>query len=265
MTLVKKIKVAAYIRVSTDEQAKSGFGLDTQLRQIKSEVERNKGKGWELNKEFIYKDDGYSGSLKSRPALNRFMRDAKAKKFDLLLTWKIDRLFRNTRLLLETMDTLGEYGIDYKSVTEPFDTTAVGRFIFQMFGALAEFERNLILTRTVEGKISSSKEGNFVGGSPPYGYTTVNKKLTILKDEAKIVRKIYVWFVELDYTVNKIAGKLTSMKVPGKFDDKGKKSRRRTNPAYFWHGSTIESILKRPEYMGVYYYNKTGRDENKKW
>lgn len=261
MNSARKVRIAAYLRVSTDEQAKTGFGLDTQIRHIKSEVERYKDKGWVLDKKMIYKDDGYSGSLAKRPALNRLLRDAKAKKFDILLTWKIDRLYRNTRLLLETMDMLGDYEIDYKSITEPFDTTAVGKFIFQMFGALAEFERNLILTRTSEGKISSAKEGNFVGGNIPYGYTTVDKKLTVLPDEAKIVRKVFVWFVELDYTVTKIAEKLTTLRVPGKHDKKGK-SKRRKNPENFWHQSTIENMLKRTEYIGIYYYNKTGKNKN---
>lgn len=263
MESIKKVRIAAYIRVSTDEQARSGFGLETQLRHILNEVDRNKDKGWSLDEQFIYKDDGYSGSLKSRPALNRMLEDAKEKKFDILITWKIDRLYRQMRLLLETMDELGKCSVNYKSVTEPFDTTAVGNFIFQMFGALAELERNIILIRTTEGKISSAKGGNFVGGNVPYGYRIVDKKLIVLPDEAEIVRKVFVWYTQFDYAVSNIAVRLTKLQVPGKHDHKGAKSKRRTNPANFWGQSMVQGILKRTEYIGEYCYNKTGVKDGK--
>lgn len=263
MESVKKVRIAAYIRVSTDEQARSGFGLETQLRHIKNEVERNKDKGWVLDDKFIYKDDGYSGSLRSRPALNRMLQDARDKKFDILVTWKIDRLYRMMRLLLETMDELGKCGVNYKSVTEPFDTTAVGNFIFQMFGALAELERNIILIRTTEGKISAAKGGNYVGGNVPYGYKVMDRKLVVLPEEAEIVRKVFVWYTQFDYAVSNIAGRLTELQVPGKHDHKGAKSKRRANPANFWGQSMIQGILKRTEYIGEYCYNKTGTKDGK--
>lgn len=263
MEPIKKVRIAAYIRVSTDEQARSGYGLETQLRQIRTEVERNKDKGWVLDEKHIYKDDGYSGSLKSRPALNRMLQDAKDKKFEILITWKIDRLFRMMRLLLETMDELGKYGVNYKSVTEPFDTTAVGNFIFQMFGALAELERSIILMRTTEGKISSAKEGNFVGGNVPYGYVIENKKLSVLPEEAEIVRKVFVWYVESDCTIANIAAKLTKLGISGKHDNKRTKSKRSVNPANFWHYSVVQGMLKRTEYIGEYCYNKTGMKDGK--
>lgn len=260
----KPLKVGAYIRVSTDEQAKAGYGLETQIRLIKSSVDINSDKKWVLEDRHIYKDDGYSGTLRERPAFNRMMEDAKAKKFDILIVWKIDRLFRNMRLLLDTIDKLGEYNVDFKSVTEPFDTTAVGKFIFQIFGALAEFERNLIITRTSEGKISSAKDGNFVGGNIPYGYKVENQRPVIIEEEAAWVRKIFIWFTDYELSIDAIAKKLQKLKVPSKGSVRKGKIRKKKNTAYFWHSSTIREILTRTNYIGKYYYNRRGKGKDGK-
>ena len=266
----KNIRIAAYLRVSTDEQAKEGYGIDTQIRHIKNLVDANSANGWTLDDKNIYKDEGYSGTLKERPALNRMLDNAKAKQFDVLVVWKIDRLFRNMRMLLETIDKLGEYDVGFKSVTEPFDTTAVGKFIFQIFGALAEFERNLIITRTSEGKISSAKDGNFVGGNIPYGYRVIKQKPVVIEEEAEWVRKIFVWFVDYELSIDAIAKKLEKLKVPSKGsvrqvkDGKKGKIRKKKNYAYFWHSSAVREILEREHYIGKYYYNRRGKGKDGK-
>jgi site-specific DNA recombinase len=257
---VKKI-IAAYIRVSTQEQAKDGYGLETQIRHIKNEVERYKDKGWVLEDKFIYKDEGYSGTLENRPEFQRMLEDAKHKKFDILITWKIDRLSRSMRLLLETMDRFGEYDIDYKSVTEPFDTTAVGKLIFRIFGALAEFERDLIMTRTSEGKIDSAKEGKYVGGGVPFGYKIVDQKVTVDKEEAKIIRNIFAWYTDLGYSIGEIAEKLTKGKILTK-TDKNQFGKRTKNPSCYWHQSMVRHKLQNEKYIGVWYWNRFGMGKN---
>lgn len=257
----KTIKVAAYLRVSTDEQAKEGYGIDTQLRHIQNLVDAHKEQGWVLEKENIYKDEGYSGTLRERPALNKIMNDAKFKKIDVVMVWKIDRFFRNMRLLLEAIDKLGEYDVGFKSVTEPFDTTAVGKFIFQIFGALAEFERNLILTRTTEGKISSAKEGRYQGGGYPYGYKLdENRHLVVVPEEAKWVRTIFRWFVEDNVTIVTIAERLKKLKIARKRDST--RIKKRVHTVGFWHPGTITKLLRRTHYVGHYYYNREGKDKN---
>ena len=263
MEEAKIVKVAAYIRVSSQEQAMDGYGLDVQLRNIKSEVERNKDKGWVLAEKRIYSDEGVSGTIKNRPALNKMMLDIHEKQIDLVLVWKIDRLFRSISQLLNTVEEFGANNVEFKSVTESFDTTAVGRFIFQIFGVLAEFERNLMLQRTGEGKISGAMAGNYVGGGVPFGYTVADKKIVIDEKEAPHVRMIFNWFANFGWSCWQIAEELTKRQVVME-GGKSKMYRRSKNSSNFWHVKTIRRILQNKTYLGIYYYNRTGRDKHGK-
>jgi site-specific DNA recombinase len=260
---MKKLRVALYIRVSTEEQVREGYGLVFQLSNLKKEIERNEDKGWVFDEKLVYQDEGVSGTLQHRPELDRMMNDVREKKIDIILVWKVDRLFRNTKLLLEIVEEFGNYDVNFKSTTEAFDSTVpAGNLIFQIFGALAEFERKLIITRTTEGKISSAKDGNFVGGGIPFGYKIVEKKAIIEEDEAKWVRRIFTWFVEFDYSAEKIADILTKRKVQSKTDRSKKKKKRTANPKGYWNASVVRKILQRTNYIGVYYYNKHGKDKH---
>gem|GEM_PF-2551100 len=266
-TIEGKKRIGGYLRVSTMEQAKEGFGLKTQRHHIVALVDANAYQGWVLAE--IYQDDGVSGSLASRPALDRLIENAKNGKIDMVVVWKIDRLFRNMRHLLETVELLGTYGVDFKSVTEPFDTSAVGQFIFQIFGALAEFERNLIRMRTTEGKMSAVRDGYYVGTNIPYGYQVVGepkrRKLVLLPAEAKWVRKIFDWFVISRWTPEDIAAELTKRGVPGKKDGKKSKSgkpSRKTNPPCYWNGNSIRNILQATNYIGYYNFGSHTRNKN---
>ena len=103
----KDVRVAFYIRVSTDEQAKDGYGLPMQLRGLEDMMEyRGKFHHWIHEKEWLYIDDGYSGSDLNRPEYKRLMKDIKAKKYDMVAVWKIDRLSRNLSHLLATFESL---------------------------------------------------------------------------------------------------------------------------------------------------------------
>ena len=111
-------KIAVYIRVSTEDQAKEGYSLEVQREHLESFAKRE---GFEIFK--VYQDDGISGYSAERPALKELLKDAKEKKFDLVLVYKIDRFSRNLKDLLNLVDELSSSGIGFKSATEPFDTT----------------------------------------------------------------------------------------------------------------------------------------------
>lgn len=143
------MRVAIYIRVSTEDQAKEGYSLEVQREYLESFAERE---GLEIFK--IYQDDGISGYTTERPALKQLLKDAKQKKFDLVLVYKIDRFSRNLKDMLNLVDELFKHGVGFKSATEPFDsTTSAGKLMCQQLGSFAEFERNRIAERVFPGMI----------------------------------------------------------------------------------------------------------------
>ncbi|MBU1922913.1 MAG: recombinase family protein, partial [Candidatus Omnitrophica bacterium] len=160
------MKVAIYIRVSTEEQAREGFSMEVQREYL---LDHAKRLGWEVYK--IYSDDE-SGYVLERPALKEMFQDARAKKFELIITYKLDRFSRKLKDLLNIVDELEGYGVAYKSATEPFDTTtSAGKLMFQQLGSFAEFERNRIKERVFPGMIKGVQQGNWQGARyAPYGY-----------------------------------------------------------------------------------------------
>jgi len=141
------MKCAVYIRVSTEEQAKEGYSLAAQTDKI---VEYIKGKGWTYSQ--IYNDDGYSAAGRRRPALERMLADAAQRQFEAVLVYRIDRLSRNLKDLIEIVEELAKNGAGFKSITELIDTTTPeGRLMFHQFGSFAQYERELIIQRTTMG------------------------------------------------------------------------------------------------------------------
>lgn len=267
---VKKVtpkRVAQYIRVSTLEQAREGSSLEGQENSLKDLIKSNfHDKNWVTNKNLIYIDDGYSGADDERPEYRRMMKDAQEGKFEVVLVWKIDRLFRKTILLLGAIEKLQKLGIEFVSKNESIDTsTTLGRFSLTVLGAIAEMERETIRERTIMGKVTKAKKGFYVGGKyPPYGYDVQNGKMVINKDEAKVIREIFDLLVNEKKSQTEIAKILTARKVPTKADTKGVK--RRTNGYGFWGQSSISDIIIKDEYSGMYYYGKreTILDDNGK-
>src|SRR5437764_10630749 len=138
-----------YARVSTNEQ-----NLDLQRDALLKAG---------VSAKDIYTDK-ITGIKADRPGLNQAL--SHLREGDTLVVWRLDRLGRSLRHLIETVTTLSEQGISFQSLTEHIDTsTATGTLVFQIFGALAEFERNLIKERTVAGLLSARARGK-KGGRP---------------------------------------------------------------------------------------------------
>ena len=132
--------VRAYVRVSTADQR-----CELQVRELREYAERQ---GWQIAD--IYEDVS-SGAKVSRPALNRLIADARARKFDCLLIWKLDRFGRSLVDCLNNIKILEENGIRFIAVTQGLDTdlqNPASRFLLHVLGAAAEFERALIRERT---------------------------------------------------------------------------------------------------------------------
>lgn len=136
-----------YARIST-----RGQNLDLQIDALKKEGCQK-----------IYKDI-ISGSLSNRPALDKLLEDVSSD--DVIVIWKLDRLGRSLKNLVDLINTLNEKGVGLKSINDPVDTTTPqGRLIFNIFGSLAEFERELIRERTIAG-LEAAKEKGIFGGRP---------------------------------------------------------------------------------------------------
>jgi len=149
-------KVCLYCRVSTTHQTS-----ENQLRELRAVAERM---GYEIISEFI--DNGISGakSRKDRPALDEMMKMATQRKFDLVLCWSIDRLGRSLQHLVEILNELQAMKIDLFFMQQGMDTTTPsGRMIFSVFGAIGEFEKNLIRERVIAGQLRAKEAGVHIG------------------------------------------------------------------------------------------------------
>jgi DNA invertase Pin-like site-specific DNA recombinase len=148
-------KVAIYARVSTTNGDQNP---ETQLTVLREYCQQ---RGWPDPQEYV---DRVSGAKESRPALNRLMEDAKRRKFDTLLIWKLDRFGRSLRHLLNSLAEFDALGISFVSYTNAIDTTTpAGKLMFSMLGAFAEFERDLIRERVKAGMARARKSGTRSG------------------------------------------------------------------------------------------------------
>jgi DNA invertase Pin-like site-specific DNA recombinase len=151
-----QLRVAMYARVSTIDK---GQDPDLQLRELREYVER---RGWTIVNEYV--DKGHSGAKESRPALNRMITDARRRKFDVIAVWKLDRFGRSLKHLVTALADLESLGITFVSLRDGFDlSTASGRLMFQIIGAMGEFERNLIRERVKAGMTNARRKGIRIG------------------------------------------------------------------------------------------------------
>jgi DNA invertase Pin-like site-specific DNA recombinase len=149
------IRVGIYARVSTANNQDP----EMQLNELRVYAAR---RGWITVDEYI--DQGVSGSTESRPALNRLMSDACRRRFDAILVWKIDRFGRSLKHLVNSLAELAALGVAFVSLRDNLDlSTPSGRLMFQIIGAMAEFERALIQERVRAGLRNAQAKGKKLG------------------------------------------------------------------------------------------------------
>src|SRR5712691_2387814 len=135
-----------------------------------------------------------SGATLERPGLRRALAEAEAKRFDLFLVYRVDRLARSVRGLAQLLEQLDQAGVAFRSASEPFDTTSsAGRMMVQMLGVFAEFERATIVDRVIAGMERKASRGEWTGGSRPFGYRpdAQRRHLEAEPAEAAIVREVF--------------------------------------------------------------------------
>lgn len=230
--------IAAYIRVSTEEQAERGNSLSEQEERLKAYC---KAMGWPKPK--LYIDDGYSAKDLRRPAVQKLINDVQSNKISIVLTSKLDRLSRNLLDLLQTVDLFSEHDCNYVSASEGFDTsTAVGRMTLQLLGTFAEFERERNSERVKDNMLSLAKNTNKAITQPCFGYDIIDRYYSINEEEAHFVRMMFD-LAEEGNGHRKIAKILNDN---GSVTKKGK----------MWDQINVKRLIQNETICGMMIYNK---------
>lgn len=253
----KQKTVAIYARVSTREQAEEGYSIAEQERLLLEYCEK---KGYQVYK--TYSDKGISGKdIKHRPAMLELLKDAEEHKFNLVISWKINRISRRLADAIKIIDILDKNGIAYLSYSEPFESaTAAGKMQFQFMALIGEFERNTIAQNVKMGMCAKARNGEWCGGVPPLGYewfpmdenssgSRKKSKLVICEEEAKIVKLIFQMYAD---------GKGYKA-IVNYLNKQGYKTKQGND----FSVGPIRDILLNPVYIGMVRYNLR-RDWNEK-
>ncbi|MDP9277143.1 MAG: recombinase family protein [Actinomycetota bacterium] len=182
------MRIATYTRISTDE-ATQPYSLEAQRERLAAYAKSQED--WRIVRRF---SDQASGASLERPGLERALQEAEAKRFDLLLVYRVDRLSRSVRGLAQLLEQLEAAGVGFRSASEPFDTTnSAGRMMVQMLGVFAEFERATIVERVIAGMERKAARGEWNGGSVPFGYRVDPERRFLEPEpaEAVVVQEIF--------------------------------------------------------------------------
>jgi site-specific DNA recombinase len=245
------MRVVLYIRVSTDEQAKSGYSLEDQLARLEAHAT---AQGWEIVARIT--DDGYSGTDPTRPGLLEVLRLAQEGKIDAALATRRDRFYRSRLLRLATDQDLEEHGVELIALDDTGHMVADS-----MLDSFAEYEREITRDRLMDGKRRKAHKGQIPGGGhAPYGFSwSLNdngKQAGLVPNEdMETVRTIFEMVARGD-SLHAITHALSAIPTP--------RGGRR------WHPNTIARIVRNECYKGIYYYGKhrtvrtPGRDKKRR-
>ena len=272
--VLSAMPVALYLRVSSEEQrerrsiaTQREFGLSyCSLHQLVLAQ--------------TYADDGVSGTvpLQSRPLGKQLLEDAQQHKFDQLLVFKLDRIGRDARLILNAVAELEQHGVGVISMTEAFDTsTATGRLMLTLLSGFAAHERELIRERSLAGTHRLAQTGTWLGGVVPYGYRKhgdrsaarleINQEpipaLTLT--EADIIRTIFSLCAVEKHSCQRIADHLNALGIPcGSTPLSNPGSEHEARPrAALWRPSQVRNLIISRTYMGQHVFGKRSQTPNR--
>ncbi len=206
----KPQRCAIYTRKSTEHNLDLAFNsLDAQREACEAYIKSQAHEGWKLSPE-RYDDGGLSGASLERPALQMLLEQVRAKKLDIIVVYKVDRLTRSLADFAKLVEIFDEHSVSFVSVTQSFNTTSsMGRLTLNVLLSFAQFEREVIGERVRDKIAASKRKGIWVGGPIPLGYRSVGKKLEVVPEEVELVRKIYEDYLRLD-SIGELAASLES-------------------------------------------------------
>jgi site-specific DNA recombinase len=236
--------VALYARVSTARQEQEET-IDSQIAEVKQRIIDD---GNVLIEKYIYIDEGYSGSMLERPALDAMLDAAKNKEFDALYIYDLGRLSRQLSHLLVVIEQLEKYERELVSLHERITGTPEDKFLLQIMGSMHEYERAKIAERFRRGKMYKAKSGKIVGYNAPYGYryNKVSGGLDVYQSEAQVVKKMFEWVINEGLSAYAIIRRLHEEGIaPPK------------QKSEYWTRSPVARILANETYYGAHHYNKS--------
>lgn len=220
------MRFIGYVRVSTDEQATEGVSLAAQAERIRQYAG---AMGYDLAE--VVEDAGYSGKSLKRPGIASLLERCRRGEVAGLIVYKLDRLTRSVRDLLSVVDDFARQGVAFVSVQERLDTsTAGGRFVLTLFGALAELERGLISERTRDA-LTHKRDRGEVYGPVPLGYRRDGDRLNADESEQRAVTLIRS-LRQSGAPMRRIAAELTTQGIP-------------TKRGGAWASATVKRVLDR--------------------
>src|SRR2546429_6738455 len=195
---IRAVRCAIYTRVSTEYGLDQEFNsLDAQYDAASAYIKSQAHAGWTLIRS-RYDDGGYSGGSTDRPDLQKLLDDIRARKIDVIVVYKVDRLTRSLADFAKLVELFDAHGVSFVSVTQQFNTTtSMGRLTLNVLLSFAQFEREVTSERIRDKIAASKRKGLWVGGIVPLGYATRDRKIVVVEEEAERVRTIFRRYLEL--------------------------------------------------------------------
>jgi len=191
-------RCAVYTRKSSEEGLEQSFNsLDAQREACEAYIASQHHEGWK-SITIHYDDGGYSGGSMERPALKKLLEDVAAKKVDIIVVYKVDRLTRSLADFAKIVEILDASSVSFVSVTQQFNTTSsMGRLTLNVLLSFAQFEREVTGERIRDKIAASKRKGMWMGGILPLGYDLQDRKLVVNANEAKLVNTIFERYLQL--------------------------------------------------------------------
>ena len=241
------LRCAVYTRVSTEHGLEQEFNsLDNQREASEAYIKSQAHEGWRLMRD-RYDDGGFSGGSMERPALKKLLDAVRARRIDVIVVYKVDRLTRSLADFAKLVELFDEHRVSFVSVTQAFNTTtSMGRLTLNVLLSFAQFEREVTGERIRDKIAASNKKGIWMGGVVPLGYRIDNRALHVVEEHAAFVRDLFRRYLETGSVVRlKAALDQENVRLPNRTDGRGK-----TTGGGLISRGHLYKILSNPIYVG---------------
>ena len=239
------LRCAAYTRVSSEHGLEQEFNsLDNQREASEAYAKSQAHEGWSLIRT-RYDDGGYSGGSMDRPALQRLLDDVCARRIDVIVVYKVDRLTRSLADFAKLVELFDAHQVSFVSVTQAFNTTtSMGRLTLNVLLSFAQFEREVTGERIRDKIAASKRKGIWMGGVVPLGYRVENRALHVVEEHAAFVRDLFRRYLEIGSVVRlKAILDHEDLRLPIRTDGTGK-------GGGLISGGHLYKLLSNPIYLG---------------